>query len=246
VFEGEALPSGPYTHQFPLRTEVGSGIALAEVPDEVTVVGHTPEFDEERGLWYCDIQVAAGDAYTPFIQLALVRYQSHSVRGQEISKVVKADWAQLVPRREATFVVAPDDPVVAVTVAGTVGVPAHAVGLPDLASRVRASRRVEAWVELLPAGATSDLDWERVGDPVALEVRLGLAAIRRSDYAEVEWVGAVALPERAPGDRVRVRVAEHEIHATDRDPEAGLVLVVLPARDRRVVYSDEVEVPAAG
>ena len=87
VFAGEPLPNGPFAHQFPLRTAVGT-VRLAELDDQVTVVGHQPEFDPERRLWYCDIQVETGDAYTPFVQLALARYQPHSVSGQEISPVV--------------------------------------------------------------------------------------------------------------------------------------------------------------
>ncbi|SFR93409.1 hypothetical protein SAMN04487846_0796 [Microbacterium sp. cf046] len=241
IFAGDPVPSGPFATHFPRRVAVGT-VALAEVPDTVTVVGHQPDFDADRKLWYCDVAIEAGSAYTPFVQLALARYQPHSIGGVEISTVVRADWLQPLPRREATFVSTPDGAAVLLTVAGTVGIPEHARGLPDLASEISASRRVEAWVERLPADATSDLDWVQVGGPVVLEVRMGLAAIRQERFAEAEWVGAVPLPERIAGERLRVQLAEYELH--EGDP-IGLspFIVMLPQRGRRIVYGDSVEVP---
>lgn len=241
VFAGESLPAGPYATHFPRRTAVGT-VALAEVPDTVVVVGHQPEFDPERRLWFCDVAIESGDAYTPFVQLALARYQPHSVPGVEISSVVRADWLQPLPRREATFTVTPDSSAVILSLAGTVGVPEHARGLPDLASEIRASRRIAAWAERLPADATSDLDWTAVGDPVELDVRLSLSAVRQERFAEAEWVGSVALPERVAGERLRVQLAEYEVHEADT---IGLppLLAILPQRDHRLVYADSVELP---
>lgn len=241
IFAGEPVPSGPFATHFPRRVAVGT-VGLAEVPDTVTVVGHQPEFDADRRLWFCDVAIDAGAAYTPFVQLALARYQPHSIDGVELSSVVRADWLQPLPRREATFVSTPDGTAMLLTVAGTVGVPEHARGLPDLASEIRASRRLEAWVERLPADATSDLDWAQVGDAVELDVRLGLAAIRQERFAEAEWVGAVPLPERVDGERVRVQLAEYELHEGDPIGLAPFI-AVLPQRGRRIVYGDSVELP---
>jgi len=243
VFVGEPLPAGPFTHQFPLRTAVGSSISLSEVANgEVTVVGHQPEYDADRRLWFCDIQIESGDAYTPLVQLRLARYQPHSVDGVHLSKTVKADFAQLVPRREATYVASPDATAMAVTVRGAVGVPKHAEGMPNVASEVRASRVVEAWVERMPASAGSDLDWEPVDTPVALVVRRGIGILRSRGYADVEWAGAIGLPVREPGDRVRVRVAEYELHEADLQGVPPIIAVTR-LRGRRLVYSDEVELP---
>ncbi|WP_411699535.1 hypothetical protein [Conyzicola sp.] len=243
VFDGAPLPSGPFTHQFPLRSAVGSSVSLAEVPGQsATVVGHQPQFDADRRLWFCDIQIDAGAAYTPLVQLRLARYQPHSVAGAHISPTVKTDFAQLLPRREASYVLAPDSGAMAVTLRGPVGVPAHAIAMSNVASEVRASRVVEALIERLPAGATSDLDWERVGDPVALPVRLGLGAVKRGNYSDVEWAGAVAVPAREPGDALRVRIAEYELHEADLSGILGVALVVTP-RARRLVYADELLLP---
>jgi hypothetical protein len=60
-------------------------------------------YDAVRGLWYCDIEIDPGEAYFPFIRLALARYQPHSLRWQtgdvKLSRVVVADFAQLAPDR---------------------------------------------------------------------------------------------------------------------------------------------------
>ncbi|WP_353807626.1 hypothetical protein [Agromyces sp. SYSU T00194] len=236
VFAGDPMGSGPFIHQFALRTAVGS-VRLAEVNDHVTVVGHQPEYDEGRGLWYCDLQVDAGEAYTPFIQLALARYQEHSVPSVELSTVVKADFVQLVPRREATYVVTAKRDAVAVTLAGPLGVPQHAATLPNPETRVAASRRVEAWIERLPAGATGDLDWELVGDTFGLDVVLTLAQARGAALGNVQWAGVVPLPDTQPGDRLRVRLAEYEVHRGD--PLGVPILASGKVRDLRLVYADE-------
>ncbi|QIG40999.1 hypothetical protein G5T42_17215 [Microbacterium sp. 4R-513] len=240
VFEGEPTVSGPFIHQFPLRTAIGNRVRLSELDDFVTVVGHDPQFDTERRLWFCDLQVEAGAAYTPFVQLALARYQPHSLDGQEISKVVKADFVQVLPRREATFIVDPQRRAIMVTLAGAVGIPAHAQSLPDLASRVMASRYVEVWVERLPAGSTSDLDWVADGERLRLDVRLTLGQLRSESHADVEWAGAIGFPESAAGDELRLRITEYELHRGDA---LGPIIYPFPRRDRRLVYADTVDLP---
>jgi hypothetical protein len=65
----------------------------------VTVVGHRVQWDGERGLWYCDIELDPGRNYMPFVRFALVRYQPHSRPDAKVSRVVLAEFAQLLPRR---------------------------------------------------------------------------------------------------------------------------------------------------
>jgi hypothetical protein len=154
---------------------------------------------------------------------------------------VKADFSQLLPRREATFVASPDATAVVVTLAGPVGVPLHARSLPNVASRVSASRLVQAWVEKLPSGAASDLFWEPVGESVTLPVTVRLAQLSRAGYDDVEWAGVVPLPAGRPaGERWRVRLTEYEKHVGD-GPQA---VFAENARSRfawRIDYSDTVE-----
>lgn len=98
---------------FPLKVAV-EDVTLEELPLEgltllsvssrplrqkVTVVGHRVQWDGERGLWYSDIELDPGRTYTPFVRLALVRYQPHSEDDAKVSRVVLAEFAQLLPRR---------------------------------------------------------------------------------------------------------------------------------------------------
>lgn len=243
VFAAAAVASGPYIHQFPLRTAVGNALDLAEVTGEkVTVIGHTPQYDPVRRLWYCDLQLDAGDSYTPMVQLALARYQPHSVAGTELSSVVKADFVQLLPQRESTFIETRDGAAMLVTLAGPVGIPEHAVALPNVASRVNASRLVQAWVERLPGDATTDLGWVAVGATVSLQVQVTRTRTKGERYSNIEWAGAVAMPERALGERYRVRLAEYELHRADT--LGSTAIARFRTREHRIVYSDTVEVPA--
>jgi hypothetical protein len=83
---------------FPLRV-AAEPVALEESATPVTVVGHRVQWDGERGLWYCDIELDPGRNYMPFVRFALVRYQPHSRPDAKVSRVVLAEFAQLLPRR---------------------------------------------------------------------------------------------------------------------------------------------------
>jgi len=64
---------------------------------------NTPKFDPARKLWYCDIELAAGSSYQPFVRLGLCRYQPHSIDGHHLSRVVIGEFSQLLPDRSAQF-----------------------------------------------------------------------------------------------------------------------------------------------
>ncbi len=80
-------------------------VKLQERPDSdpVQVVGHRVHWDDERRLWYCDIEINAGLSYMPFVRLALVRYQPNALPTAKISKVVLSEFAQVLPRRRVRF-----------------------------------------------------------------------------------------------------------------------------------------------
>jgi hypothetical protein len=72
----------------------------------ISVVGFQPEFDEERGLWRCDLEMDPGQAYFPFVRLALARFQPDSLRDENdcrLSAVVQAEFMQLTPDRFASM-----------------------------------------------------------------------------------------------------------------------------------------------
>ncbi|MFO0887940.1 MAG: hypothetical protein U0790_02215 [Isosphaeraceae bacterium] len=67
--------------------------------DFVEIAPHDVFYDEERRLWYCDIEVDQGASYWPFIRLALARYHPTSVSGAHLSDVVLADLMPLTADR---------------------------------------------------------------------------------------------------------------------------------------------------
>ncbi len=89
------FPSRVISERVHLQEKSGGG------DPQVEVVGHRVHWDEARSLWYCDIEIEPGTTYTPFVRLALVRYQPNALSEAKISKVVLADFAQLLPRRRA-------------------------------------------------------------------------------------------------------------------------------------------------
>lgn len=103
---------------FPARV-ADEAVPLLERPERnaVHVVGHRVHWDGGRGLWYCDIELNPGASYMPFVRLALVRYQPHAIGGAKVSKVVLAEFAQVLPRRRATVKVS--DRTVNLTLRGT-------------------------------------------------------------------------------------------------------------------------------
>ena len=66
-------------------------------PRIVDVVGYKVKFDQYRKLWYCDVTVNTNtDTYSPFVRLALVRYQPHALKEAKVSRVVLADLYSLL------------------------------------------------------------------------------------------------------------------------------------------------------
>jgi hypothetical protein len=101
-----------------LRTE--THVQLAELDNETTsVVLFQPEWDGERKLWYCNLELDTAGAYYPFVRLALARYQPHSLDDLRLSSVVLADFVQTAPDRAASITRDPAAPgVVNVAVSG--------------------------------------------------------------------------------------------------------------------------------
>jgi hypothetical protein len=81
-------------------------IKLAELPDQnVRVAGFPVQYNLERALWYCDLQINENKvtAHMPFIRLALVRFQPNSIPHAFISPVALTDFVQIPPRRTLTI-----------------------------------------------------------------------------------------------------------------------------------------------
>lgn len=203
IWAAPSTPAGPSAEHFPRATGAASGLALEELVNtdddpRVSVVGHTVEYDEERGLWFCDIEIDAGDAYTPFVRLALARWQPHSLAGVEISRVVMAEYAQLAPERSVTLVRGPAG-------AGTVDVSVMGRTFDTGPGGDRGSATEVAVEERLP-GTHGELGWSKTDDP-SVTVTAGPV----DGHETLRWTGQVRVPpNHAPG-LYRLVVREYEL-----------------------------------
>ena len=149
----------------------------------VDIAAHDVHFDEVRKLWFCDIEVAWGAAYYPFIRLALARYQPVALHGAHLSNVVLADFMQLVPDRWLNVTQTRDARTRLVTVFGhtftdssahheAASAPAASMRLLDgsvvdlHAPEIAPTSVVEVWVETLDPAHGEDFGWRRVADAV--------------------------------------------------------------------------------
>jgi hypothetical protein len=124
-------------------------------PDDIRVeaVPHAVGYDPERKLWYCDIIVRPGEAYFPFIRLALARYQPHAISGCELSSVALASFQQLSQDRVAV-----------VTPAGGFlgrGRRVSVYGrLPSEGFTHPSAGNIQVRLQRLKPGGDPDLDWQ--------------------------------------------------------------------------------------
>jgi hypothetical protein len=117
IWDAAAPPSQamPLPEHFRNAVAVGTELTLDELSNDpflpFTAVGHQVFYDDQHGrkLWYCDIEMDAGEAYFPFLRLALARYQPQSMPGAHLSRVVLADFTQLLPDRSASITFDPID-----------------------------------------------------------------------------------------------------------------------------------------
>ncbi len=219
IWKTAGLSSAPTVSNFPDAVEQDYGVSLEEsnaalsptAPGRVDVVGYAPQFDEERGLWFADLTIDLGPTYSPFVRLALVRYQPHALDDARISRVVLAGFAQLTPSRSALVTADPHHPrtlrVVVSGVAPTAPLPAGPGIKPARPTHV--SVRVQK--RTAPGG---DLGWDDApaAEATATQFYEG-PGIGQPDLAL--WVGAVtfaAVPE--PGE-YRLLVEEFEYVSAD-------------------------------
>jgi hypothetical protein len=166
---------------------VSGPVVIAELPGvapagkQVRVVQLTPQWDAGRGLYYSDIEFAAGSAYFPFIRLALCRYQPHSMSGVEMSPVRLADFAQLAPDRWVSLAY-PSATEVDVTVVG------HSY-LGTYSSSMRGGNMVVTAERRDPGVDSPELGWSAVS---TTQLAAGVAWV--NDGNKTMWTGRVSLP----------------------------------------------------
>ena len=223
-------PATPAAQHFRRRAAVGEGLPLREAPlSEVTVVGHDVEFDPARNLWICDLELDLGDAYTPFVRLALVRYQPSSVTGSHLSSVAVAQIVQVAPERMVSVVAASDEPrSLSLVLTGALHGSAWQAGPLPFPYGSEVEVYVEERVDSLP---DPDLGWRRTAQAtVTTDHGPGPSG------ADVRWSGRIRLPADHVEGRHRVVVVERERLVAD--PSAFRLLHPITRTTTRIVFAE--------
>lgn len=188
---------------------------LFELPNHfVKVVCFEVNWDRERKLWYCDLELNTGNAYYPFIRLALVRFQPNSLiisnpapEDLRISPVVLADIVQTSPDRSLTVTRDPNHPgVYNVSVSGVTyskkkqNTPNNTVEPAPSVMNLQLQRQLSEMVD-------DTLGWEDVPNFDEIVLKPGTP----NSNGVVVWEGKVTNPEENRGYPLRLVVKEMEI-----------------------------------
>jgi hypothetical protein len=221
IWTAGELDSVPTISDFTARQSSATQLTLEETPLVVDVAGHAVVFDQQRGLWFCDIKFDNAFSYAPFVRLALARYQSHSIQGVELSRVVLADYAQLAPNRSAVISIDPQDSRSARVFVGGLG--------PDEPFKTVISVSVESRIPTIQ----TDLGWQPA---VASAVTVTEDAPAPSEPASVLWSGTILFTKTPPPGQFRVVIREYELIAADW---SGIVhpIAVISLVGQRLVYA---------
>src|SRR5579859_3218478 len=214
------LPEVPSTFHFSNSTAQGQGLPLDEIPLTVDVAGHDVAFDAQRKLWYCDITFENATAYTPFVRLALSRYQPQSIPGVELSHVTLVDFVQLSPDRSAVLSVSPADPRTARLFIG------------GLAPQTPRGGFFDVTVERHIGQVVSDLAWEAAP---ATSVSVAEDAPAPNQPNSLLWSGTIRFTKYPAPGRFRVVIREYEL--LPRDPNTAESASGAAVYGQRIVYA---------
>lgn len=209
----------PSVFNFPNAAATANGLTIVETTLTFDVAAHNVAYDSGRQLWYCDIQISNLFTYSPFLRLALARYQSHSIQGVELSPVALADFVQLAADRSAVLSINPGDPRNARLFVGGLA----PVG--PIASSLQIS------IETRASNISSDLDWTPAD---AAEVTVTEDAPPPSEPSAVLWSGSIQFAKAPSPGKFRVVIREFENIAVDA---ASQVITDPPAVGERLVYA---------
>ena len=220
-------------------TAKADGVRLFESQQDVSVVGYPVHFDNERKLWFADIEMNVGDSYAAFIRLALVRFQPNSVQGAEISPVVRAEFAQLAPRRSASATTATTATGATIHI-GVKGLTFQASSATAAASRIQdpfgkdsghtGHAAIEALLQKRDPGMGQDphLGWNTISTTL----------LKHDVIANLgSWEGIVTLGEPLVPNTFRILLQEYEWYRSDNEPEDADEKITFA---RRTVYADAI------
>lgn len=177
--DAPAVEADQPAHPFRVNSIPHAGLPVGFGINLVDVAPHDVAWDDERKLWYCDIEISHGASYFPFVRLALARYQPSSIDGAWLSTVVLSEFASLAPDRWLSMT-RTSSTRRRVTVHGHR--PEESSGFAEAWARrmeqldangnvaqlvptgIAKTNVVEVWVERLDARHGEDFGWSKVAD----------------------------------------------------------------------------------
>jgi hypothetical protein len=238
IWQTEQLTSAPTPWQFPDRQAQAHDVSLDEITNfNVDVVGYTVEFDPGRQLWYADLTIDTSNTYTPFVRLALVRYQPDALPDARLSRVVLADFAQLVPGR--AVIVHPlqaHAKIIRVQISGIAPVGPNAIVehynkpkaiVPPTYFKVRVQEHID--------GIDPELGWRDVilqvvdratiiafqPDGQSASFKLFIEPSKSTQTNLALWEGLVRFPEKTMSGHYRLLIEEYEAISNDKPTRAN-------------------------
>jgi hypothetical protein len=238
-----STPQYPAPGDFPLAEEMLGGLTIPELPEfpenakpsdhpasqTFTAIGHKVAYDEERALWYCDIEIDPHDAYFPFVRLALARFQPCSVASAHLSKVVTADFIQLAPDRTISVTFKKDKiSEMNIAVSGASYVQAAESG----------PGTIEVALESHNATLPEEMGWSEVPDTT---VTLKAQRMSGAEMGNFIWIGKLKIPKGIQLKNYRVIVREYETFLADDTEGPKLTVSSLNPKTkkaRRLVFAE--------
>jgi len=210
IWQTQFMDEVPQIPQLTLAVAQAQARSLEETDLRVDVAGHCVFYDEQRQLWYCDITFDNPSTYTPFVRMALARFQPHSLPGAELSHVVLADFVQLSPDRSAVLSIDPSNPRTARVFVG------------GLTPEGPQPSMFQVSVERRMAGVISDVGWESAPKQVVTVVE---DAPGSGNPDEALWAGTITFVQIPPANQYRVVIREFETLPVDPTVTANIAAV---------------------
>lgn len=195
IWQTGAVDPVPSIYDFPEAASTATGLAVDGTSQTFDVAAHNVQYDESRQLWFCEIAFNNPYSYTPFVRLALARYQSHSIQGVELSRVVLADFVQLSPDRSAVLSINPAVPTGARVFVG------------GLAPQGPTTSILTVTVEQRMARVLTDMGWETAP---ATSVTVLEDSPAPNQPASILWSGTITFAKTPEAGNYRVVVREFE------------------------------------
>jgi hypothetical protein len=227
-----------------LRLEERTPDAPDGMPGRVDVVGFPVFFDTERKLWYCDLTINTSSAsYTPFLRLALARYQPYALPDAKLSRVVLADYMQITPDRSLVVSADPYHPRrLRVTLSGPAPRgPAPTPGTPLPTQPVNAPTQVVVSVQRRNPAFQGDMAWEDA-PPASAAVAVRDAGPVSDKPDLYLWSGSVTFAQPPKSGEYRLLIREYEYISANYTLPEGRYTRRQPGR---LIYAETVDIDTA-